>query len=107
MKNLEEKIRETQWERDKVIASLENIESNSEEKTKKIKEEYEKRLSELHSDLKKLESANKSHLKMLKDHSAIEKHYKTVQQELLDLKKQKVRSCFHNLNYQETRRYLQ
>jgi kinesin family protein 4/21/27 len=46
---------------------------------KKVKVEFEKKLTGLQNDLKKLQAAKKEHAKMLKNQSHYEKQLKTLQ----------------------------
>lgn len=67
------------------------IEAVTAEKTKKVKTEYEKKLSALQLELKKMQAARKEHAKMVKNNSHTEKQLKTLQHELTEMKKTKVR----------------
>ncbi|CAG2214012.1 KIF21 [Mytilus edulis] len=68
-----------------------SIESQSSDKVKKVKVEYDKKLTGLQNDLKKLQAAKKEHAKMLKNQSHYEKQLKTLQHELAEMKKTKVK----------------
>ncbi|KAK2858855.1 hypothetical protein Q5P01_003475 [Channa striata] len=87
---LQNKIRDTQLERDKVLHNMGSVESCTEEKAKKIKAEYEKKLSSMNKELQKLQSAQKEHARLLKNQSQYEKQLKKLQQDVAEMKKTKV-----------------
>ncbi|CAL8242128.1 unnamed protein product [Merluccius merluccius] len=87
---LQSKIRDTQHERDKVLHNMGSVETCTEEKAKKVKAEYEKRLSSMNKELQKLQSAQKEHARLLKNQSQYEKHLKKLQQDVGEMKKTKV-----------------
>ncbi|KAK3518086.1 hypothetical protein QTP70_033308 [Hemibagrus guttatus] len=87
---LQNKIRDTQLERDRVLHNMGSVESGTEEKAKKIKVEYERKLSSMNKELQKLQSAQKEHARLLKNQSQYEKQLKKLQQEVSEMKKTKV-----------------
>ncbi|KAI2665280.1 Kinesin-like protein KIF21A [Labeo rohita] len=87
---LQSKIRDTQLERDRVLQNMGSVESCTEEKAKKIKSEYEKKLNSMNKELQKLQSAQKEHARLLKNQSQYEKQLKKLQQEVTEMKKMKV-----------------
>uniref|UniRef100_A0AAR2KUA2 Kinesin motor domain-containing protein n=1 Tax=Pygocentrus nattereri TaxID=42514 RepID=A0AAR2KUA2_PYGNA len=87
---LQSKIRDTQLERDRVLHNMGSVESCTEEKAKKIKVEYERKLSSMNKELQKLQSAQKEHARLLKNQSQYEKQLKKLQQEVSEMKKTKV-----------------
>lgn len=89
--NLQHKIRDTQLERDRVLQNMGSMETCTEEKTKKIKTEYEKKLQTMNKELLKLQAAQKEHARLLKNQSQYEKQMKKLQQEVFEMKKTKVR----------------
>ncbi|XP_005286893.2 kinesin-like protein KIF21A isoform X11 [Chrysemys picta bellii] len=88
---LQHKIRDTQLERDQVLHNLGSVESCSEEKAKKIKSEYEKKLQTMNKELQRLQTAQKEHARLLKNQSQYEKQLKKLQQDVTEMKKTKVR----------------
>ncbi|KAM3822704.1 LOW QUALITY PROTEIN: kinesin-like protein KIF21A [Vipera latastei] len=88
---LQHKIRDTQLERDQVLQNLGSVESCSEEKAKKIKSEYEKKLQSMNKQLQRLQAAQKEHARLLKNQSQYEKQLKKLQQDVAEMKKTKVR----------------
>ncbi|XP_071659523.1 kinesin-like protein KIF21A isoform X10 [Patagioenas fasciata] len=88
---LQHKIRDTQLERDQVLQNLGSVETYSEEKAKKIKSEYEKKLQTMNKELQRLQTAQKEHARLLKNQSQYEKQLKKLQQEVTEMKKTKVR----------------
>ncbi|XP_058629106.1 kinesin-like protein KIF21A isoform X2 [Onychostoma macrolepis] len=87
---LHSKIRDTQLERDRVLQNMGSVESCTEEKAKKIKSEYEKKLNSMNKEMQKLQSAQKEHARLLKNQSQYEKQLKKLQQEVSEMKKTKV-----------------
>ncbi|XP_016107887.1 kinesin-like protein KIF21A [Sinocyclocheilus grahami] len=87
---LQSKIRDTQLERDRVLQNMGSVESCTEEKAKKIKSEYEKKLNSMNKELQKLQSAQKEHARLLKNQSQYEKQLRKLQQEVTEMKKTKV-----------------
>ncbi|XP_042154094.1 kinesin-like protein KIF21A isoform X3 [Oncorhynchus tshawytscha] len=94
---LQSKIRDTQLERDKVlhnmaelVVSAGSVETCTEEKAKKIKLEYEKKLSSMNKEMQKLQSAQKEHARLLKNQSQYEKQLKKLNQDVAEMKKTKV-----------------
>ncbi|XP_068598297.1 kinesin-like protein KIF21B [Brachionichthys hirsutus] len=87
---LQNKIRDTQLERDRVLQNLMSMENYTEEKANRIKQEYEKRLKEMNRDLLKLQVAQKEHARLLKNQSRYERELKKLQLEVADMKKAKV-----------------
>uniref|UniRef100_A0A8C7MEW8 Kinesin family member 21A n=1 Tax=Oncorhynchus kisutch TaxID=8019 RepID=A0A8C7MEW8_ONCKI len=85
---LQSKIRDTQLERDKVLHNM--VETCTEEKAKKIKLEYEKKLSSMNKEMQKLQSAQKEHARLLKNQSQYEKQLKKLNQDVAEMKKTKV-----------------
>lgn len=66
------------------------MESGSEDKARKIKAEYEKKLSVMNKELQKLHSAQKEHARLLKNQSQYEKQLKKLQMDVVEMKKTKV-----------------
>nr|XP_034373040.1 kinesin-like protein KIF21A isoform X11 [Arvicanthis niloticus] len=88
---LQHKIRDTQLERDQVLQNLGSVETYSEEKAKKVKCEYEKKLQAMNKELQRLQTAQKEHARLLKNQSQYEKQLKKLQQDVMEMKKTKVR----------------
>ncbi|CAL1568959.1 unnamed protein product [Knipowitschia caucasica] len=99
---LHNKIRDTQLERDKVLHNMGSVESCTEEKAKKIKTEYERKLSSMNKELQKLQSAQKQHARLLKNQSQYEKQLKKLQQDVTEMKKTKV-SLMRQMKEQQER----
>ncbi|KAJ8245439.1 hypothetical protein GJAV_G00270770 [Gymnothorax javanicus] len=88
---LQSKIRDTQLERDRVLQNMGSVETFTEEKAKKIKLDYEKRLTVMNKEMQKLQSAQKEHARLLKNQSQYERQLKKLQQDVGEMKKTKVR----------------
>uniref|UniRef100_A0A8C5D8C2 Kinesin-like protein KIF21A n=1 Tax=Gouania willdenowi TaxID=441366 RepID=A0A8C5D8C2_GOUWI len=99
---LHNKIRDTQLERDKVLHNMGSVESGTEEKAKKIRAEYERKLSSMNKELQKLQSAQKEHARLLKSQSQYEKQLKKLQQDVNEMKKTKV-SLMRQMKEQQER----
>ncbi|KAB5565626.1 hypothetical protein PHYPO_G00243750 [Pangasianodon hypophthalmus] len=101
---LQSKIRDTQLERDRVLQNMGTMESCTEDKAKKIKAEYEKKLGLMNKELQKLQAAQKEHARLLKNQSQYEKQLKKLQQEVVEMKKTKVRLMKQMKEQQEKNR---
>ncbi|XP_034946309.1 kinesin-like protein KIF21A isoform X2 [Chelonus insularis] len=88
---LQARIRDTQEERDKVLSSLQQQTSPPTEKVKKLKDEYEKRLSAMQKEVKLLQSAKKEHAKLLKSQTENENRLRGLKNELAEMKRAKVK----------------
>ncbi|KAM4554341.1 kinesin-like protein KIF21A isoform 3-T3 [Fundulus diaphanus] len=98
------KIRDTQLERDRVLHNMNSVESGTEDKARKIKAEYEKKLSVMNKELQKLQSAQKEHARLLKNQSQYEKQLKKLQMDVMEMKKTKVRLMKQMKEQQEKNR---
>ena len=78
------------WRSLSVPSFLGSMESHTEEKAKKIREQYEKKLNDMTNEMKKLNAAKKEHAKLLRNQQHYEKQLKTLQKDLVDMKKTKV-----------------
>ncbi|XP_046546034.1 kinesin-like protein KIF21A isoform X3 [Haliotis rubra] len=88
---LQQRIKETEIERDKILSNVGQLESVSNEKQKKVKDEFAKKLGDLQMELKKMQAAKREHAKMVRNQSHFEKQLKTLQHEMQEMKKTKVR----------------
>lgn len=62
-----------------------------EEKAKKIRVEYERKLNSMNKELQKLQSAQREHARLLKNQSQYEKQLKKLQMDVTEMKKTKVK----------------
>ncbi|KAM8740803.1 kinesin-like protein KIF21A isoform 2-T2 [Acanthopagrus schlegelii] len=99
---LQNKIKDTQLERDRVLHNMGSVETGTEEKAKKIKVEYERKLSSMNKELQKLQSAQKEHARLLKNQSQYEKQLKKLQLDVTEMKKTKV-SLMRQMKEQQER----
>ncbi|XP_075455868.1 kinesin-like protein KIF21A isoform X5 [Ascaphus truei] len=104
---LQHKIRDTQLERDRVLQNMGSMETCTEEKAKKIKTEYEKKLQTMNKELLKLQAAQKEHARLLKNQTQYEKQMKKLQQEVGEMKKTKVRLMKQMKEEQEKARMVE
>ncbi|CAJ1056134.1 kinesin-like protein KIF21A isoform X6 [Xyrichtys novacula] len=98
------KIRDTQLERDRVLQNMTSVESGTEDRSRKIKAEYEKKLSVMNKEMQKLQSAQKEHARLLKNQSQYEKQLKKLQMDVAEMKKTKVRLMKQMKEQQEKNR---
>uniref|UniRef100_A0A1A8KMV7 Kinesin family member 21A n=2 Tax=Nothobranchius kuhntae TaxID=321403 RepID=A0A1A8KMV7_NOTKU len=98
------KIRDTQLERDRVLQNMNSMESGTDDKARKIKVEYEKKLSIMNKELQKLQSAQKEHARLLKNQSQYEKQLKKLQVDVAEMKRTKVRLMKQMKEQQEKNR---
>lgn len=68
-----------------------SVELGTEEKAKKIRAEYERKLSSMNRELQKLHLAQKEHAHLLKNQSQYEKQLKKLQLDVSEMKKTKVK----------------
>ncbi|XP_067863557.1 kinesin-like protein KIF21B isoform X2 [Heptranchias perlo] len=87
---LQNKIRDTQLERDRVLRNLDSMECNTEERASKIKADYEKKLKEMNRELQKLQVAQKEHARLLKNQTRYERELRKLQSEVAEMRKTKV-----------------
>ncbi|XP_029007086.1 kinesin-like protein KIF21B isoform X5 [Betta splendens] len=104
---LQNKIRDTQLERDRVLQNLMSMENYTEEKANRIKQEYEKRLKEMNRDLLKLQAAQKEHARLLKNQGRYERELKKLQGEVNEMKKAKVALMKQMKEEQQRRRMVE
>ncbi|KAF5294861.1 hypothetical protein FQA39_LY00345 [Lamprigera yunnana] len=87
---LQTRIRSTQEERDQVLQSY-STNPIKEDKVKKVKDEYTKKLSDMQKELKRLQTAQKEHTRLLKSQNDKENQLQCFKNELADMKKAKVK----------------
>ncbi|KAG7477784.1 hypothetical protein MATL_G00073150 [Megalops atlanticus] len=104
---LQNKIRDTQLERDRVLHNLMSMENYTEEKANRIKADYEKRLKEMNRDLLKLQAAQKEHARLLKNQTRYERELKKLQAEVAEMKKAKVALMKQMKEEQQRRRMVE
>ncbi|XP_068214195.1 kinesin-like protein KIF21A isoform X3 [Palaemon carinicauda] len=85
------RIRATQEERDKVLSNIKSGSSQSDEKIKSIKQEYERKIGNMQQELKKLQTAQKEHAKLMRERSQHERQLRTLKNDLAEMKKVKVK----------------
>jgi len=90
---LQERIRNTTEERDKVLAGFHHggpVNPNSENQVRRIREDYEKKLTDMTSRLKKLQAAQQEHAKLVRSQGESERQLKSLRSDLMDMKRNKV-----------------
>ena len=92
---LNSKIINTQRERDQVLANLAlggNVNSpTNNDKTKKVREEYERKISDMQKELRKLQAAQREHQRQQREIQSQETQLRILKTELKELKSAKVR----------------
>ncbi|XP_076638046.1 kinesin-like protein 31E isoform X3 [Colletes latitarsis] len=88
---LQARIKDTQEERDKVLHSLQQQPTPPTEKVKKLRDEYEKKLSAMQKEMRLLQSAKKEHARLLKNQSQNENRLRGLRNELAEMKRAKVK----------------
>lgn len=88
---LSTKILDTQKERDKVLTNINSSSNQSNDKVKKIKDEYERKITDMQRELRKLQQAQKEHMRQQRELAAQEAQLRTLRNELQELKSNKVR----------------
>lgn len=90
---LNSKIINTQRERDQVLANLtgsgQNTTTNN-DKTKKVRDEYERKINDLQKELRKLQLAQREHARQHREIQAQDAQLRTLKGELSELKSAKV-----------------
>lgn len=101
---LQLRIRDTQEERDKVLQSY-TIHQEPNDKVKKIKDEYQRKIAEMQKELKRLQAAQKEHARLLRSQNQQETQLMSYKNELQEMKRAKVRLI--NKMKEETQRHKQ
>lgn len=87
---LQNQIAEIEKERDQVLAKLTQGGKKPDEKTKKVHEDYDKKIKTLQVDLRKLQDARKEHAIAMRNQAKYEQQVMRLRNEVSDMKKQKV-----------------
>lgn len=87
---LQQKIMSTEHERDKVLSNLGSRSAGTDDKAKKVKVEYEKKLNNLQNEMKKMQSAKKEHARLLRSQTEYERQLRTLKNEVSEMKRLKV-----------------
>lgn len=93
---LNSKIINTQRERDQVLANMTQALGGggspvSTDKTKKVREEYERKISDMQKELRKLQLAQREHARQQREIHAQETQLRTLKSELSELKSAKIK----------------
>ena len=88
---LQYRISETESERDNVLAKLNAVGTQGNDKAKKVREDYEKKLHSLQNEMKKLQAAKREHSQAMRAQSTNENQMKQLRNEVMEMKKQKVK----------------
>lgn len=74
-----------------VLANIKSSSSAGDDKVKSVKQEYERKISNMQNELKKLQAAQKEHAKLMRERGQHERQLRTLKGELADMKRTKVR----------------
>ncbi|XP_031616973.1 kinesin-like protein KIF21A isoform X2 [Contarinia nasturtii] len=94
---LNSKIINTQRERDQVLANMTasiggtTNSTTTNDKTKKVREEYERKINDMQKELKKLQMAQREHARQHREIQAQETQLRTLKAELSELKSAKIK----------------
>ncbi|KAG6447021.1 hypothetical protein O3G_MSEX004731 [Manduca sexta] len=88
---LHHQIKATTDERDKVLASLATQASPPSEKLKRVKEDYERRVSAMSRELKRLQAAQREHTRLQRSQQHAATQLATLRNELQHMKRDKVK----------------
>ncbi|CAG2102543.1 unnamed protein product [Medioppia subpectinata] len=88
---LQNKICETESERDNVLSKLNSVGTQGDDKAKKVKDEYQKKLNNLQTEVKKLQAAKREHSQAMRNQNANESQMRQLRNEVMEMKKQKVK----------------
>ncbi|XP_015926246.1 kinesin-like protein KIF21A [Parasteatoda tepidariorum] len=86
---LQTKILEAEKERDKIISNLNKTAGNKSEE-RRIRADYEKKISSLKNDVQQFENAKRNHAQLLSSASESEAKLKKLKQEVAEMKRAKV-----------------
>lgn len=91
---LNSKILNTQRERDQVLANMGGpgapVSNTNNEKIKKVREEYERKIIDMQKELRKLQLAQREHARQHREIQAQDSQLRTLKSELTELKSAKV-----------------
>ncbi|KAG5450077.1 Kinesin-like protein kif21a, variant 2 [Clonorchis sinensis] len=87
LNDLETRIRETEKERDRVLANLEHI---GEERLRRTQEEFQKKLSSLQDSLKQLQQAKSDHTRLEREQAKKNGELRQLRKEIEELRRYKV-----------------
>ncbi|KAK4470605.1 hypothetical protein MN116_006143, partial [Schistosoma mekongi] len=90
MTSLQWRIKETEHERDSVMANLSQIEHTGEERLKRTREEFEKKLSALQEEVSQLHLARQEQIRLEKQQSKKNDELRQLRQELEQLRRYKI-----------------
>ncbi|CAH0727583.1 unnamed protein product, partial [Brenthis ino] len=88
---LHAQIKATGEERDKVLASLASQPSQPSDKLKRVKEEYERRVSTMSRELRRLQAAQREHARLQRSQQHTAQQIHALRNELTNLKRDKVK----------------
>ena len=77
-----------------MLSNLKGNNANDDSKTKQVKQDYERKITNLQKDLKKMQSAQKEHAKLMREKTQNERQLRALKADLSDMKKIKVRVSF-------------
>ncbi|XP_052738469.1 kinesin-like protein KIF21A [Bicyclus anynana] len=91
LEQLHAQIKATGEERDKVLASLTTQSSQPTDKLKRIKDEYERRISTMSRELRRLQAAQREHARLQRSQQHTAQQIHALRNELTGLKRDKVK----------------
>ncbi|XP_041975160.1 kinesin-like protein KIF21B isoform X2 [Aricia agestis] len=91
LQHLHDQIRATGEERDRVLANIASQPSAPTEKLKRVREEYERRVSEMARELRRLQGAQREHARLQRSQQQAAQQLHALRNELQNLKRDKVK----------------
>ncbi|XP_039757406.1 kinesin-like protein KIF21A isoform X2 [Pararge aegeria] len=91
LEQLHAQIKATGEERDKVLASLTTQSSQPSDKLKRVKDEYERRISTMSRELRRLQAAQREHARLQRSQQHTAQQIHALRNELTNLKRDKVK----------------
>ncbi|XP_037037974.1 kinesin-like protein KIF21B isoform X3 [Bradysia coprophila] len=97
---LNSKIQNTQQERDQVLANMSmeagvggitNSLYDKSDKIKKVRDEYERKISDMQKELRKLQSAQKEHVRQQRELQSQDSQLRTLKNDLFEMKSAKIK----------------
>lgn len=74
-----------------VLAHIKGSSSAGDDKVKTVKQEYERKITNMQQEMKKLQTAQKEHSKLMRERTQHERQLRTLKTDLGEMKKTKVK----------------
>lgn len=74
-----------------MLAHIKGSSSAGDDKVKQVKQDYERKITNMQQEMKKLQAAQKEHSKLMRERSQHERQLRTLKGDLAEMKKTKVK----------------